>query len=162
MEYLLITLGIACLILGLIGCVIPMIPGPPIAYTGMLCFHFSDCMEFSTAELFVWGIIVVATVVLDYVIPALGAKFFGGTSWGKWGCVIGTILGMFILPWGIILGPFFGAFVGELLGKQTKGTALKSGIGSLLGFLCGTFLKVVLCLYFIVKIVAEAFDIWFS
>ncbi len=153
MEYLLLTLGILCLIIGIAGCIIPMIPGTPIAYIGMLCFQFTDCIEFSTASLIIWGIVVILSIVLDYIVPSIGAKVFGGTKWGYWGCIIGTLLGMFILPWGIIAGPFLGAFIGELLGKKDSTTALKSGIGSLLGFLCGTFLKLVICIYFIIELI---------
>lgn len=149
MEYLLITVGILCLIVGLVGCIVPMIPGPPIAYAGMVCLHFTDAVSFSTTALVLWGIVVAVTVVLDYVIPVLGSKFFGGTKWGSWGCVIGTFVGLFVGPLGIILGPFFGALVGEMLGKKSGSDALISAIGSFLGFLCGTLLKLIICLYFI-------------
>lgn len=157
MEYLLITLAIACLILGLVGCIVPMIPGPPIAYVGMICIHFSESAELSTAYLVVWGIIVVISVILDYVIPSIGSKVFGGTKWGYWGCIIGTILGMFHLPWGILAGPFLGAFLGELIGKKDAKTALKSGVGSLLGFLCGTLLKLIICIWFIIDAICAFF-----
>lgn len=152
MEYLLLTLGIICLLTGIAGCIIPVIPGTPIAYVGMLCFQFTDCIQFSTSALIIWGIIVVLSIVLDYIVPSIGSKIFGGTKWGYWGCIIGTLLGMFIFPWGIIAGPFLGAFIGELMGKKDTITALKSGIGSLIGFLCGTFLKLVICIYFIVEV----------
>ena len=152
MEYLLLTLGILCLLTGIAGCIIPVIPGTPIAYVGMLFFQFTDCIQFSTSALIIWGIIVVLSIVLDYIVPSIGSKIFGGTKWGYWGCIIGTLLGMFIFPWGIIAGPFLGAFIGELMGKKDTITALKSGIGSLIGFLCGTFLKLVICIYFIVEV----------
>ena len=70
---------------------------------------------------------------------------------GKLGSILGRNLGVFFLPWGLVLGPFFGAVAGELLGDKDLGRALKSGVGSLLGFLFGTVLKVSLCIYFLVE-----------
>lgn len=156
-EFFLITLSAILLIVGLLGCIVPMIPGPPLAYIGMLCLHFTDNVQFSATQLIVWGIFVALTLVLDYVVPILGTKLFGGTKYGKWGSLIGSILGMFILPWGILLGPFLGAFIGELIGNQGTSDALKSGIGSFLGFVVGTGLKVVLCAYFIAVTIDSLF-----
>ncbi len=149
MEYLLVIVAIVCLLTGVAGCFLPMIPGPPIAYVGMLCLHFTDAVQFSTTALLVWSALVILSVVLDYVIPSVGAKYFGGSKWGTWGCVVGTVLGLFVMPWGIILGPFVGAFIGELIGARGTVAAIKSGLGSLIGFILGTFMKLVLCIYFI-------------
>ncbi len=156
-EFFLITLSAILLIVGLLGCIVPMIPGPPLAYIGMLCLHFTDKVQFTTTQLIVWGILVTLTLVLDYVVPIIGTKLFGGTKYGKWGSLIGSILGMFILPWGILLGPFLGAFIGELIGNQGSSDALKSGIGSFLGFIVGTGLKIVLCAYFIAVTIDSLF-----
>lgn len=149
MDILLIILGILCLLGGLLGCVLPMLPGPPLAYGGMLLLHFTERVQFTLTELFIWLAIVIVAQVLDYFVPLLGAKYSGSTRWGTRGCLIGTLIGLFFLPWGIILGPFIGAFVGELLGGRETRQALKSGLGSLLGFLAGTILKCALCGYFI-------------
>lgn len=156
-EFFLITLSAILLIVGLLGCIVPMIPGPPLAYIGMLCLHFTDNVQFSATQLIVWGILVALTLVLDYIVPIIGTKLFGGTKYGKWGSLIGSILGMFILPWGILLGPFLGAFIGELIGNQGTSDALKSGVGSFLGFIVGTGLKVVLCAYFIAVTIDSLF-----
>ena len=125
MDILLIILGILCLIVGLAGCILPMISGPPVAYAA-----------------------VVLVQILDYFVPMLGSKYSGGSRWGTRGCLIGTIVGLFFMPWGIILGPFLGAFAGELMGGSKTDQALKSGLGSLLGFLLGTVVKCVMCAYF--------------
>ncbi|MBQ9076390.1 MAG: DUF456 domain-containing protein [Muribaculaceae bacterium] len=156
MEYVLVVLAVLCLVTGIAGCIVPMIPGPPISYCGLLCLHFTDAVEFSAVSLLVWGALVIVTIVLDYVIPSLGTRYFGGSKWGTWGCVIGTFAGLFVLPWGIILGPFLGAFIGELIGQRGAQTALKSGIGSLIGFVLGTFMKMVLCIYFVYEAIAAA------
>ncbi|WP_300698326.1 DUF456 domain-containing protein [Bacteroides sp.] len=149
MDILLIILGALCMIIGLAGCFLPIIPGPPVAYAGLLLLHFTDKAQFTTAQLLTWLFIVILLQVLDYFIPMLGSKYSGGSRWGTRGCLIGTVVGLFFMPWGIILGPFLGAFLGELLGGRATGQALKSGLGSLFGFLFGTVLKCVVCGYFI-------------
>lgn len=148
MDILLIILGILCLAAGLAGCILPVIPGPPVAYAGLLLLHFTDKASFTTAQLLTWLFVVILLQVLDYFIPMLGSKYSGGSRWGTRGCLIGTVAGLFFMPWGIILGPFLGAFFGELLGGRETGEALKSGFGSLVGFLLGTVLKFVVCGYF--------------
>ncbi|WP_308757477.1 DUF456 domain-containing protein [uncultured Bacteroides sp.] len=148
-DILLIILGALCLITGLAGCFLPAIPGPPVAYAGLLLLHFTGQAQFSTTQLLLWLLAVVIVQVLDYFVPMLGSKYSGGTRWGTRGCLAGTVIGLFFMPWGIILGPFLGAFAGELLGGREAAQALKSGLGSLLGFLFGTVLKCMLCGYFI-------------
>lgn len=154
MDVCLIILGIACLVTAVFGSVLPMLPGPPLAYAGMWLFHFTDRFQFTPAQLIVWAVLVVVVQLLDYLIPLWGTKYAGGTKWGSWGCVAGTVAGLFFPPWGIILGPFFGAFIGELLGDKDLKYALKSGIGSLCGFLLGTAVKLMLCGYFIWQFIA--------
>lgn len=149
MDILLIILGAICMIIGLAGCILPMIPGPPVAYAGLLLLHFTEKAQFTTAQLLTWLFIIILLQVLDYFIPMLGSKYSGGSRWGTRGCLIGTVAGLFFMPWGIILGPFLGAFLGELLGGRKTDQALKSGLGSLFGFLFGTVLKCIVCGYFI-------------
>lgn len=148
-DIILIILGILCLLVGLAGCILPALPGPPLSYAALLLLHFTDKVQFSTTQLVIWLIVVVVIQVLDYFVPMLGSKYTGGTRWGTRGCMAGTLVGLFFMPWGIILGPFLGAFIGELLGGSDKKLALKSGIGSLIGFLLGTVLKCAVCGYFI-------------
>lgn len=148
MDIVLLVIGAICLLFGLSGCVLPMIPGPPLAYVGLLLAHATDKVQFSATQLWVWLLLVVIVQLLDYVTPLLGSKYSGGSKWGNWGCVVGTIVGLFFLPWGIIVGPFAGAVIGELLRDKELRQALKSGIGSLIGFLLGTIVKLLLCGYF--------------
>lgn len=152
-DILLIILGSLCLLIGLAGCILPALPGPPLAYAGMLLLHFTERTQFTTVELIVWLVLVIIVQILDYFVPLLGAKYSGGSRWGERGCLAGTLVGLFFMPWGIILGPFLGAVIGELLGGRETKDALRSGLGSLLGFLLGTFVKCALCGYFIWKFV---------
>ncbi len=154
MDIFLIILAAICLLLALAGSVLPMLPGPPLAYAGILLLHFTDKVQFTCTQLWVWLLLVVVVQALDYVTPMLGTKYFGGTKWGNWGALAGTLLGLFFMPWGILVGPFVGAVAGELLGDKDWRYAFKSGIGSLVGFLLGTVLKLVLCGYFIYQFVS--------
>ena len=152
-EYLLYALSAICMLAGLAGCILPMLPGPPLAWLGMLLLHFTDRVDFSVTELVVSALVVIATLVLDYFTPMIGAKKFGGGKYGNRGCVIGTIVGMFFLPLGLIIGPFLGAVIGELIARKPFRAALKAGFGSFVGFLFGTLIKLAVCLYFIIRFI---------
>lgn len=99
-DAILIILGVICLITGMLGCILPMLPGPPLAYAGLLLLHFTDKVQYTTAQLLVWLLIVVVVQILDYLTPLLGSKYSGGSKWGNWGCVIGTVIGLFLHPGG--------------------------------------------------------------
>ena len=144
MDILLIVLGAIFIISGVLGCVLPIIPGPPLSYIGLLLLHFTERYQFSSKFLIIWAIITVVVYALDYLIPAWGTKKFGGSNRGVWGSIIGLIIGMFFFPpFGIIIGPFVGAVIGELTAGKESGAALKSGFGSFMGFLAGTLLKLI-------------------
>lgn len=154
LDIILIIISALCMIAGLAGCILPFLPGPPIAYLGLLILHFTDKVQYTTTQLVVWLVIVIILHLLDYFTPMLGSKYSGGSKWGNWGTVIGTLAGLLFLPWGIIIGPFLGAVVGELLGNKELPQALKSGVGSLIGFLLGTLLKLLVCGYFCYEYIA--------
>lgn len=156
-DILLISLGIVCLIIGFVGCFVPILPGPPISYGGMLLLHVTSRVQFTARQLLVWLALTIVVQVLDYIVPLLGTKYCGGTKYGNWGCVIGTIVGLVFVPYGLVFGPFLGAVIGELAGGSTSDRALLSGVGSLLGFLFGTLVKCVLCGYFVWQFVAALF-----
>lgn len=144
MDYFLIGIGILFLIMGLAGGVVPVLPGPPLSYVGLLFLHFTEKHQFSTRFLLIWAVITIAIYVLDYIIPAWGTKKFGGSKRGVWGSIIGLILGMILFPpAGIIIGPFVGAVVAELSGGKDQKEAIKAGFGSFVGFLTGTLLKLI-------------------
>ena len=149
MTIFLITLAVVCLLTGLAGCVIPVLPGPPISYLGILFLHFSKEYDYSLTTLLVLLALVIVVTVLDYVIPMLGSKYLGAGKWGSAGSFIGTIIGLFFLPWGLIVGPFLGAFIGEKISGKGWHDAFVAGTGSLVGFIVGTLIKVLLCLYMI-------------
>jgi uncharacterized protein YqgC (DUF456 family) len=107
--------------------------------------QFKEQSPFSTKFLIIWAVVVIAVTALDYVVPAYGTKKFGGTKYGIWGCTIGLIVGLWMGPIGIILGPFLGALIGELIGGKSSDIAFKAAVGSFVGFLVGTLLKLITC-----------------
>jgi len=144
MDYVLIVLGVLLMISGILGCVLPILPGPPLSYLGILLLHLTSRYQFSTKFMIIWAVITVVVYALDYIIPVWGTKKFGGSKRGVWGSVIGLVIGLFFFPpFGIIIGPFLGAIIGELSSGKDSGSALKSGFGSFIGFLAGTLLKLI-------------------
>ena len=134
---------------GIVGCFIPIIPGPIVAFCGLLCMT-PTAHSPSLITLVIFGCITLVVTALDYVVPALGAKRFDCSKFGTWGCMIGTLLGMFFFPVGLLLGPFCGAFVGELIARKPVRAAAFGGLGAFLGFLSGVCIKVVTCVIMLV------------
>lgn len=148
MEWIWITLGIILTIAGLVGCILPLIPGPPLVYAALMIAQYTLDKPFTTQFMVVWLILVFAVVLLDYYVPIWGTKKFGGSKSGVWGSTIGLIVGLFFFPpLGIVAGPFIGAVVGELVNGKDMQIALRSGIGSFLGFITGTIMKLAVSLF---------------
>jgi len=144
MDYILLGIGIFMIIIGLLGCILPVIPGPPLSFVGLLMLHFTDFGEFSTNFLLLMAFIAIFVTILDYIVPIWGTKRFGGSKAGVWGSTIGLILGIFFFPpIGIILGPLVGAIIGESINGAEFKDSLRAGLGSLLGFLLGTGIKLI-------------------
>jgi len=140
MDYFCYCLGGLLLLVGFVGCVVPVLPGPVCGLLALCALWPTPC-ALPMSHLAVAGAVTALVLVLDYIVPALGAKKFDCSRWGVFGCLVGTIVGVFFFPWGLILGPFGGAFVGELVAGKTTGAAVKGGFGALLGFLAGVVLK---------------------
>ena len=155
MDIVLAVLGGILILLGVVGCFLPILPGPPLSFAGILLLHFSSLAQFSNTFLIISAVVVIAVSLLDYLVPVMGAKRFGGSKMGIIGCVLGLILGIFLFPpIGIIVGPFLGAIVGELVNGDDLNKAVKSGFGSVVGYLFGTGVKLAVSLvlaYFYVE-----------
>ena len=156
METILIILGALCILAGFIGSFLPIVPGTPVTYCGLLILQLTT-QPFSATFLIVWALIVATIMILDNVIPAYGTKKFGGSPYGIWGSLLGMIVGIFFFPpAGIIIGPLAGAFAGEIIGGKTSDRALRSALGSFAGLLVNTLMKViasgVMGYYFVVSV----------
>lgn len=138
------------LIIGLIGTILPVLPGAPLAYAGLIVFKFSDDCTYGWLTIILIGLFVLIGVLLDYLLPSYFTKKLGGTKYGVWGSILGLIVGLFFPPVGFIIGPFVGAFLGELLlNRSNTKSALKSAFGSFVGFMVTTGYDVILVLIFI-------------
>ncbi|MFV5699664.1 DUF456 domain-containing protein [Flavobacterium sp. ZT3R17] len=151
MDIVLLILGFSCMITGIFGSILPVLPGPSISWVGLLLLYFTNAVP---ANYWILGIALLITVVisvLDYVIPSRGTKKFGGSSYGIWGTNIGLIIGIIApIPFGFLLGPFVGALIGELIfdSKDHK-RALKAATGSFIGLLASSFMKFVVCVMYL-------------
>ena len=141
MDYLLLALAIILMITGIAGCLLPVLPGPPLSYLGLVLLHLTRIADISKNLFIILGAEAVIVTVIDYVVPIWGTRQFGGSKYGMRGATVGLIIGLFLGPPGIIAGPFIGAVVGELIFKDDFKYAIKAGFGSLLGFLTGVGLK---------------------
>ena len=144
MEIVLLILGFIFLLAGLVGAVLPALPGPPLSYAGLLLLHWSGRAGFSPAFLWIWAGIAVVITVMDYFLPSMMAKQFGGSRTASIGSFLGLVAGIFVFPpWGMIIGPFIGAFFGELLHKRSSAGAFKAALGAFFAFIVGTGAKLI-------------------
>ncbi|OUR98333.1 hypothetical protein A9Q86_14895 [Flavobacteriales bacterium 33_180_T64] len=159
MDIFLVILATFFMILGIIGSFLPVLPGPLTSWIGLLIFHFADVVPMNWTFLIITFIIALGIWVLDYIIPAMGTKRFGGTKAGMIGTSIGLIVGLLApIPGGIIIGPFFGALIGELINKSDFNKALKAAFGSFLGFIASTFLKFIVAMVFLGFFIVKIFE----
>jgi len=143
MDYVQIALvaaGAIAMLVAAVGCFVPVLPGPLIAYAA-LWIPFAFGRPAPVERLAVGAAVVVAVVVVDYILPAVCAKKFSCSRWGVFGCLVGSIVGLFFLPLGIVVGPFVGTVVGELIAGKALAASLKGGVGALLGFVVCLALK---------------------
>ena len=145
MDILFSLLGLMFILFGLAGSLLPIIPGPPLSWIGLLFLYMTTAVPNDTTFLVITGIVAIAIFTLDYFIPAIGTKRFGGSRSG----VIGLFIGLFSpIPGGIIIGPFVGAFIGEKYNNANNNQALKAAFGSFLGFITGTLLKFIVAIVY--------------
>jgi len=150
MEIAIIVLSALLIIVGIIGSLVPVLPGPPIGFSGLLILSLLTSYTFTNAELVVVGILTGLVTVLDYVIQIYGVKKYGGGKMAINGTVVGFIVGLLFGPLGMILGPFLGAYGGALIEKgktENQSPPIKIALGAFLGFLGGTVLKMALSFY---------------
>jgi uncharacterized protein len=159
LDILLTLVGAGFIVAGIVGCFLPVIPGPPFSFLGLFVLHLTSFVQFEAKFLWIIAGVTILVTLIDYWIPVWGTRRFGGTSRGSWGSLLGMIVGIFLFPpFGIIVGAFAGAVVGELTGGNDTRSALRSGIGALVGFLAGTALKLgvsgVITFYFVKGLIA--------
>ena len=157
---ILIILAIILALVGILGSIVPGLAGPPFSWAALLLIHLSPAAQFSPTFLIVTAVVAVVITLLDYIVPSWSTKHHGGSKAGVWGCNIGLVISIVGLPFGpqgllgVIIWPFVGALVGELVGGKQSREALRAAWGAFLGFLTGTGLKLafaIVAVFFIVK-----------
>ena len=143
MDIFLLLLGFVFVCLGIIGSFLPVLPGPLTSWVGLLLLHSTKIFPMDWTFLGVTLAIALLIWILDYFIPAMGTKRFGGTRYGVYGTTIGLLIGLLSpIPFGVLIGAFLGAFIGEMIydSKDTN-RALKASFGAFLGFLASATIK---------------------
>ena len=144
MEIVILIIAFFLMLIGFVGAVLPIIPGPLITYSGLLFLHFfSDSIDFSSSELMLYTLLTIIVFSSDFILQFIGVKKFGGEKYSIYGTMIGIILGLFFTPIGLIIGPFLGAFIGALMDNKKHNEAFGIAFGALIGFIFGTFIKIV-------------------
>ena len=154
-DILIVFIIFCCLLLGFIGSVVPIIPGPILTYIGLICVHFFTECTFSHTELIVFTILTIMVFLSDYILQFLGVKKFGGGKYSIYGTIIGIVFGLFFSPIGLIFGPFLGAFLGALMDNKKNNEAIVIALGALVGFVFGTFIKIAFSIYIIYIIIQK-------
>lgn len=158
MDTLLLTLAIILLLTGIAGCLLPVIPGPPVSYLALLIVNFTRYAGFTTDFLIITALLAIGVTVADLFIPVWATKKFGGSKYGMWGAGIGIFAGIFFFPpIGLVLGPLAGAVAGELLTGAGGRKAVIAGLGSFAGFIAGVGLKLAASLAMTIYFVREVF-----
>jgi len=147
------------MVAGLVGVLLPVLPGVPLSWLGLFIYAIGTGFErISIATVVVFFILTVLTLALDFVAPMLGAKKYRASKFGVIGAFLGFTVGIFVLGfWGIILGPFVGALLGELIARRKPTQALGSALGAFIGFIAGTLFKIVVILVMFGFFIASLF-----
>ena len=145
MTILIIVFSIILLILGVIGSILPIVPGPPLSFVGLLLLHLFTPFVMQEDYLFLFGISAALITFLDYWLQVYSVQIFGGGKISTIGVIIGILVGVFIFPpVGVLVGPFLGAYIGAIVESDFDLVkSFKIAFGSLIGFLGGTVLKFV-------------------
>lgn len=160
METLLITGAIICAIIGLAGSILPALPGAPLSFAGLVLLCFCDGADISSTSIWVSAIFLAIVSVLDYVAPIWLTNASGGSKQATRGSIAGLIAGLFFFPpWGLVIGPFIGAFVGELMTHATTGKALKVAMMSFVGFVLTIGMKIIYSGVLLFMVIKESIEI---
>ena len=161
MDIVLISLGAICIFAGIIGSFVPIIPGPPLSWIGLLLLQYTSNVYFSPLFIGATGVIALLATLLDYYFPVLGTKKYGGSKGGIWGAIMGLLFAIFFPifgPLGFLIWPFLGAFVGALSQQKNQKNALRAAWGSFIGFLAGTLIKLIISMAYAGFFIQQLWD----
>lgn len=159
MEIVILIAAGILMILGLVGSIIPVLPGVPLSWLGLLALHFIPGVPMNYWFLGITLIVALLIYLLNLFIPAMGTKKYGGSKSGMIGATIGLIAGIIApVPFGMIIGTFVGAFIGEIVNKSDSKSAIKAAYGSFLGLLASSFMEFMVAFAFLILFVYKAWD----
>ena len=161
MDITLLVIGFILMFVGILGSFLPVLPGPLLSWVGLLVLSLTKVIPNDWWFLGITLAIALVVFTLDYIIPAVGTRKFGGTKAGMFGTMLGLLVALFfpiLGPFGIVIWPFIGALVGELMNKADKKTATRAAFGSFIGFLTGTFLKFVVTIVYLGLFISKAWE----
>lgn len=150
MDVLLVVLGAVLILVGILGSFLPVLPGVPVSWVGLLVLHLAPSIPMNYWFLGITLIVAALIYALNWIIPAMGTKKYGGSRYGMIGATLGLVVGIIApIPFGIIIGPFVGAFIGEIINKSNRKSALRAAFGSFVGFLASSFMEFVVACGFL-------------
>lgn len=160
LEFSLIALGLCFCLVGILGSILPILPGPPLSWIGLLMLYLLPSVPLDYWFLGITLGIAIFIFALDYVMPIIGTKYFGGSRAGAIGSTVGLVIGLFFPPLGFLIGPFVGAFFGEILfnAKSNSRYAFKSALGSFIGFLASSFMKALISIIYLGLFIYNFFE----
>ena len=157
MDIALIIIAIILSVVGVIGSIVPALPGPPINYIALLLIQWAF-QPYSVATLVTIGVFTVIILALDYLIPIWTAKKYGATKQGITGSIIGMLIGILFTPIGMIFGTLVGAIIGDLIAGKTTQQATRSGAAILFGTVLSIGFKFILSITMSLLVVYEVFN----
>lgn len=159
MDILLIVAAAILLILGILGSFLPILPGIPLSWLGLLLFHLTSTVPMDYTFLSITLLVAIIIFALQYAIPALGTKYLGGSKRGMIGATLGLIAGIFIpIPFAILIAPFVGAYLGEILNKSNSRHALRAASGSFVGLIASAFMEFVVAGIFLLLFIYKLWE----
>ncbi|MHA6278686.1 DUF456 domain-containing protein [Salinimicrobium sp. CAU 1759] len=159
MDIILLCLAAILMLVGILGSFLPMLPGIPVSWAGLLVLHLTSVVPMNYTYLGITLLVTIIIFALQYAIPALGTKYLGGSKQGMFGATIGLFVGIFIpIPFAILIAPFVGAYLGEILNKADSRTALKAASGSFIGLLASTFMEFVVTAIFFLLFIYKVWE----
>ena len=159
MDLIFFGIGAVLMILGILGSFLPVLPGVPLSWVGLLFLYLAPSVPLNYWVLGIAFVLAAIIYALQLIIPAMGTKKYGGSKAGMWGATIGLVIGIFIpIPLGIIIGAFAGAFIGEIINKSDSKSALRAAYGSFIGLLASTFMELVVAVGFLIFFSYKAWE----
>ncbi len=159
MDIVLVFIAAVLMVVGLLGSFLPVLPGVPVSWIGLLLLHLSQAVPMNYTFLGITLFISIIIFALQYAIPAFGTRYFGGSKAGMYGATIGLVAGIFIpIPFAILFAPFAGAYIGEIINKTDSRNALRAASGSFVGLIASTFMEFIVTGIFLLLFIYKLWE----